>query len=925
MGYIDTYIAEKADKEKSTKEKSKVEETISTAPGILERVGTDVVRNLRYSAKGILEDIPFARKLLPKKISEMPPPPTTTGRIALGGSRFARDLGLFAATEGATGALSKLPWLQKMAWLQKGGTAARVAKGAAQGAMFGAATAGSEDPKEIAKESAKMAAVFGAIPVAMKAATKSGTALWKVTPDKAKKAIETMGKWVGTKLTQSSAMNMMRARLAGMQKGMFESEKFIRNLKKVTTPEQRKALPFLMEGQMPKGIARNIGREEYYKTLKPITRQISKYLDEGHNFLVENMGKDVGFVENYVPHLWDIPKNKINKVVNWFVTKDPHTKKRLISTIAEGVDKFGLKPKYDDITDMLRVYDQFKFKTVANLRFVKGLTKLKDTEGVSMIQRIDKAPQSWVKVDHPALRRAIGSKTKEGQLIIHKVPVAVHPEIADVVKTALDKPFSGSLAGAVTKINATSKFLNLSLSLFHHTALTEAAIANGTFNPVKIIKAFNKGNYGVWANEPLAKDALANGLSLGSISDVQRNVVEGMLKTISKKKIKGIGVGKLINPVRKAVDVWNKGLWDFYHTTLKLQAYEKLVANSVKKYPGIQASKVKQEVAQFVNDTFGGQVWEALLKTPKWRQAAHWMMLSPDWTLSTIRQAMSPFGVGGVHKITNELRKELGQKFWEKGALVFYGGMNMLNYTMTKSQYGKGRFMWNNPPGHKTHLFMGRDEGQPEQYLRWGKQFRELPEFFIDPVKKFGSKLSPVVRQAMTQLSGYTPTGWKTPIAETQGLANLKARGIEAGKSVLPYSVQNLARQEGFNPLAFAVPISKGMTPYKARELFQKALIAKDHKAVRDIHQHALQNNLNADQLLKNAMSNLKAEKTTDAGKEAEKIYSKTRNMNPEQRAKYRLLLEKQGKWTPKIREKLGELLKKKAKIKSIKQREGVN
>jgi hypothetical protein len=63
--------------------------------------------------------------------------------------------------------------------------------------------------------------------------------------------------------------------------------------------------------------------------------------------------------------------------------------------------------------------------------------------------------------------------------------------------------------------------------------------------------------------------------------------------------------------------------------------------------------------------------------------------------------------------------------------------------------------MANNTIGHKTHLFDGRYEDGKERYIRWGKQFRELPELFMDEsgvnfprpmLRKLGGKAAPQVQ-----------------------------------------------------------------------------------------------------------------------------------------------------------------------------------
>ena len=50
--------------------------------------------------------------------------------------------------------------------------------------------------------------------------------------------------------------------------------------------------------------------------------------EEGDKDFASRLNEEFGFVKDYVPHMWDIPKNKTKDVVNWFVTKTPSLKKR---------------------------------------------------------------------------------------------------------------------------------------------------------------------------------------------------------------------------------------------------------------------------------------------------------------------------------------------------------------------------------------------------------------------------------------------------------------------------------------------------------------------------------------------------------------------------------------------------------------------
>ena len=72
--------------------------------------------------------------------------------------------------------------------------------------------------------------------------------------------------------------------------------------------------------------------------------------------------------------------------------------------------------------------------------------------------------------------------------------------------------------------------------------------------------------------------------------------------------------------------------------------------------------------------------------------------------------------------------------------------------------------------------------------------------------------------------------------------------------------------QEGkeFHVSDIAMPSSKGMTRYKAIELFKHAMVKKDERLLKEVYQYTLQNNLPAYSLFGTALTVLKAESTRE-------------------------------------------------------------
>lgn len=857
--------------------------------------------------------------------------------------------------------------------------------------------------------------------------------------------------------------SMIRERRYRLNLATYESNLFINEIERSTSREQREVIPFIIENtDVPKGLSRpdleKIHAAEK-ANLAPIARQVKDHFDKGWQKMKESTpDMSAEQIEDYVTHIWDIPKGKKREVTSWFTTQNRFLKKRFIETINEGVEKFGLQPKTLDISEIIRIHDSVMNRVIENNRFVEDLKKLRK-DGVPLIERADKAPQDWAYFDHPALRRgliipgeakmgekvspeladilaemgvAIGrrispvtfgkptwkageyrpgdtpevrfqrfmsnrtiaheighhldatlglgdkflnkyktelyevnrkriesfagtdkeayAKSTEEQIAeffailftnpdlasrvaptatadaltklkgdgvltklvdfdfeknaknlieerldtMVKLPVKVHPDLEAPLKVIFESRMTHPAIQAFETMNGILKKTELSLSLFHHVALGETGI--GTmglpktlgiyFNPVKIFKAMWRGEYDIYKKEPIARDAIEHGLQVGATSDIPVNMIQTKLNDMARKTRNVLVINKATAFLRTFNEQWDKALWNYLHDTLKLQGYESLCA---KMDPAKDIKAQKEEVAQFVNDTFGGQNWDVLMVSPKSLQLMSWSLLSPDWTLSTLRQALAPTGIGTIHKEAGSaLRKKMGAHFWIKAGLYFGLGINMLNYMNRKMdekehpEYYEGedrgffdRTMAGNAIGHKTHLFAGRYDDGTERYVRWGKQFRELPEMFFDDtgfspisatIKKIGGKMAPALQLASSILTGSSLSGFRNDdINGKEGWDKVYGIAKTILKSPFPFSSRTLFDEnKEFHATDLAMPSSKGLTRYRSMELFKLAVAKGDERMLKEVYQDTLRNNLPAYTLFNASLAQLKAESTKE-------------------------------------------------------------
>lgn len=483
-----------------------------------------------------------------------------------------------------------------------------------------------------------------------------------------------------------------------------------------------------------------------------------------------------------------------------------------------------------------------------------------------------------------------------------KLPVKVHPSLVKPIEAVLGGRFQHPAIHAYEAVGGVLKKMQLSLSLFHHLALGETSIPTMgvkktldlAFNFPKIYKAIAKGDYEIYKREEAAKTWIAAGLQVGATADIPVHKIQKSLNDLAEK-MKDIPIaGKAAKFIATFNDTWDKALWNYYHDTMKLLAAETLFENNADLNKPLMAQR--EEIATIVNDTFGGQNWERLLVSPKTLQIASWMLLSPDWTISTVRQFLSPTGAGAINKETKGLRAQMGQKFWIKAAIYFGVGVNLLNAATRKAdekanpEYYKDKEMkwadytlFGNAIGHKTHLFAGRYADGTERYIRWGKQFREVPELVFDDtgfspvtasIKKIGGKASPQLQLLSTATTGHTLSGFRVrEVADAEGWERTMAIMATLLKSPLPFSTRTIGRDDKeFFLTDLAMPSSKGMTRYKAVDLFKYAIEAGDEQMFKEIYQDTVDNNLPAMVLVDSAITSLKSEGTREIKEHAKSI-----------------------------------------------------
>lgn len=386
---------------------------------------------------------------------------------------------------------------------------------------------------------------------------------------------------------------------------------------------------------------------------------------------------------------------------------------------------------------------------------------------------------------------------------------------------------------------------------------------------------------------------------------------------------------QMVSMLNKGMDV---ALWDFIHDGLKLASYRMRADRTkerAKKYGWTdeQLSKALDEDGQFVNDMFGGQHWDILGVSQRTFKIAGRALLSPDWNVSTTRHFMAMTGFGSVwneatfedfknyynHVWAAARGKEpippeyFGRKQRQISALICYfigflfyeayanahnAAFRALdeekerkkaeeirktnpNYkSMYELAYPNGMkwydyLMRGNSLGQQSKIFLGRYKDGTEMYIRHGKQFREIPEYFFNEkgelefpgpmVQRMIGKANPMVRMTLDDinyLSDFQASHADQEIQRKYG----KTIGLLYKDALYwaPFLIPSQENKE-FKAVDFFFPSSKGFSPWKAQSYFKDFILSGDMEGVVMTYQSCQRNGIDPEAQIKAAIGSVKA------------------------------------------------------------------
>ena len=668
--------------------------------------------------------------------------------------------------------------------------------------------------------------------------------------------------------TASKIKTLLTKRYGEIAEGKLDSQYFIHNTLKPLTKVEREAMSFKGVAPEPEHLrwpnAQEIIKLINHPTenMKKADKTLTQYMEEAHQFLSDNF-EDIGYVKDYVTLLWDKPTDiLLNPKINESGTYNPFLNKRSFPNYAAGINA-GQQPKTLDIKDIVSVYDKYKIKTVANVRFFDELAKMPTPEGLPAVMPANRAPIGWLKANNiPAL---IGKR--------------VHPDYLQAVKVVTDAPFSNKALRAYDILAESQRYASLTLSPFHFGSLfTVGSLSTDVpFKiPLKVLSstgkyimreaAADKSEASMWSKVlsayreghaafidlPLAKRATRAGLNLGMIGREHVGGLENFLMS-TEAKLNRFYIGKGIKAIRGIKEIFDKPLWDYLHAGMKLMTFQEHLIDNLKKFPEMPINEIERKTASYVNDLDGGEAWETLFVSPQYQKSLHRALFFPDWLVSRLRTlgaVVKPVGLTSVKEATTRSPEAYqAQKFWLRAALGYYTFANWRNYVNTKKAYGKGHFMWDNDPGKSMDVFNKTDEKGRALYSNYAPAITEVFKWFHEPVKALGARFNPNLQLMTEFFTGSTLSGYRLPESKRDFTSIIKRHytPIMAG---------------GSNELGL-YPISKGISSWEVVKRFEGVIQKGDDPSI--AIQYGTQNGYDVEKLFNIARRNVRAKLKKEA------------------------------------------------------------
>ena len=483
-------------------------------------------------------------------------------------------------------------------------------------------------------------------------------------------------------------------------------------------------------------------------------------------------------LENYVYHIYRDSDSKIKSAfypvgVGMLKMRPRFSLKRMISTLREAEEKFGLTP-VDDIPTLITAWWSSLGRAMANRDLVQFLKTLPTQDGAPILSA--EKIEGYRFIAEPSLARAyhFGKTTFRGS------GVWVHPEFYEPLSIVLAPPtLHPRWIKEVIRARNTVKRLIMVNPLIHGWNIYSDTMDEYNFRIFRAARVLIAGEKeeillkraGVDTMEELKMDAVKNGLSTASVRAAIRELYEGMGEEFPELKSR---LDKIKHPLKGMKELSDWVLWGKIVQNASLAIYALKKAKFMK--TGISPDRAGYLSSHFTNDLLGTLMKSIFTRRQSAMLSA--LFFARNWTVSNLRLVTGALGYRGgklplvgklprflAHKgLTKEDMRILQAEYAKhlvKGVLGLVIMTNIVTYAIT------GHWSDDNEEGHKMDIDLGfKDKKGREVYIT-PMVFRYIRDYFGwfgEPIRTFMNKTEPLLRQTAEQLFNFSY--WrKRPIA----------------------------------------------------------------------------------------------------------------------------------------------------------------
>lgn len=431
--------------------------------------------------------------------------------------------------------------------------------------------------------------------------------------------------------------------------------------------------------------------------------EVRSWLDSRHR-LMRKAGIDVGYVENYLTHLWkESPAEVRAKLGKRLGLKPGIAMTRSIPTLAEGIQK-GLTPKFENMTDVLAWYDHATNKALADRGFFEWLREQKQ------IKPAGKAPHNWITLDPDRFP----IRKWKGNTVQFKAPRDMAVKINEYLYDIESDP--RTFVQGLSKVAKFSSFLknirlaagvpftklNMhSFSVMAHHVLSTPTVKGVVPNIPRMIGRGLK-DFGEmldprlhrWTDAELRQAKLMQKygpLTLSTEDHVFAPAVRGSLK-------ERLGKAKNIPQAFKTIidRMFEEPLFQSHLPKMKLNVAWELQRQYRKQ--GMAKRQAIEAAGEVTNNFFGGLNLDEMGRSKIGQELARVLVLAPDWlesNLKTVKEiAKSPLGRTPKEKTYRDFMVNL---------MGTYVAGTILQKALT------GRWMHENNPGNQFSIYLGKN------------------------------------------------------------------------------------------------------------------------------------------------------------------------------------------------------------------------